>query len=328
MANAIKAWINDMPGSVASDYLADYTTNAALADTYIGWSGGTALATERSYIRIDGPRVWIEIVAQAGVVFRSQVHYHSIWRDKVHDYGANEDTTPTTTPGTLAFTSSTFQAQEGSGTATLRVQRTGGTDGEVSVDYAVSGGSATAGGDYQTVSGTLTWADGDGANKTIQVPLLDDVITENPETVVLTLSDPSGGASLGSPSSATLTISDDDANANAGTFAFTATVFRAAESSGGVTVQVQRTGGDEGAVSVRLAAINGGATAGVDYRLPTMRVLRWADGESSTKTLRVTFINDSIREPNERFQLMLASPTGGATLGTPVKAIVTLLNDD
>ena len=42
----------------------------------------------------------------------------------------------------------------------------------------------------------------------------------------------------------------------------------------------------------------------------------------------MTFINDSIRENNERFQLMLTSPTGGATLGTPVKAIVTILNDD
>jgi hypothetical protein len=40
------------------------------------------------FFRIQGPRVWIEIVSQPGIVFHTQVHYHSIWRDASTDYRA------------------------------------------------------------------------------------------------------------------------------------------------------------------------------------------------------------------------------------------------
>ena len=325
VADTIQAWVGEMPDAVAASFLTDYTSDAAMASTFVGWSGGTDLATPGSYIRIDGPRLWIEIVAQPGAVIPDQVQVQSVWRDKIFDYGAGDTGA---TPGTLSFTGPTFQTQESAGIATLTVRRTGGTDGAVSVDYSVAGGTATEGQDYQLSTGTLSWANGDGAIKTIQIPIFDDAIVEGSETVVVTLSNPLGGAALGGPSTATLTIADNDFNTSPGELSFTATVFRAPEGSGGVTVKVQRLGGSHGAASVRLAAINGGATAGVDYKLPLMRVLRWADGDSATKSLRVTFLNDSIRENNERFQLMLTSPTGGATLGTPVKAIVTILNDD
>jgi hypothetical protein len=38
-------------------------------------------------MRIDGPRVWIELVCQGGVVIRNATHYHSVFRDKTMDYG-------------------------------------------------------------------------------------------------------------------------------------------------------------------------------------------------------------------------------------------------
>ena len=46
------------------------------------------LTTQPSYARIDGPRVWIEVSVQPGIVYRDKVHYHTIWRDKASDYGA------------------------------------------------------------------------------------------------------------------------------------------------------------------------------------------------------------------------------------------------
>jgi hypothetical protein len=231
-------------------------------------------------------------------------------------------------PGALTFTSANYRIRENRGTASLIVQRTGGTDGIVTVDYSVAGGTAQPGSDYDDVSGTLTWLNGDATTKVIQVPILDDAIGEGPETVIFALRDPSGGASLGTVSSTTLTIVDDDTLPGPGTFSFTSTVFRAPEGSGGVTVTVQRTDGGQGAVSVRMAAINGGATAGVDYKLPPMRVLRWADGDSAPKSLRVTFIDDSIPENTERFRLMLTAPTGGAAIQAPSTATVSILDDD
>lgn len=66
----------------------DYVTTAALADTYVSWSNYSDLSTRGSYMRIDGPRVWIEFSVQAGVIFSAN-HYHTIWRDKTMDYGGN-----------------------------------------------------------------------------------------------------------------------------------------------------------------------------------------------------------------------------------------------
>jgi hypothetical protein len=65
------------------------------------------------------------------------------------------------TPGEFNFDASSYDVDEDAGTATITVTRTGGSDGEVSVNYATADGSATAGADYTASSGTLTWADGD-----------------------------------------------------------------------------------------------------------------------------------------------------------------------
>ncbi len=123
--------------------------------------------------------------------------------------GDDDDSAPA--PGELGFVSSQFNAGEAQGTHTVTVQRTGGTDGAVGVDYATSDGSALDGSDYTVVSGTLQWNDGEGGTKNFDVTLLDDDQAENSESVNLALSNPSGGATLGT-SSATLEIADDDAS--------------------------------------------------------------------------------------------------------------------
>lgn len=119
-------------------------------------------------------------------------------------------------PGTLQFFSSSSNADENLPTAGVPVSRTGGSSGSVSADYAVTGGTAaggaacTAGVDYITPApGTLTWTNGDSADKFIDVTLCTDLITyEGPETVELTLSNAQGGAALGSQTSTTVTIND------------------------------------------------------------------------------------------------------------------------
>jgi Protein of unknown function (DUF3500) len=96
---AIAQWVDTQGSDVASTLLTAYETDAALASTYVGYGVGTGgsadfganpsgLSAQHSYLRIDGPRVWIEFVVQQGVAFTSQVHYHTIWRDKTADYGA------------------------------------------------------------------------------------------------------------------------------------------------------------------------------------------------------------------------------------------------
>jgi hypothetical protein len=78
------------------------------------------------------------------------------------------------------------------------------------VSFAATAGSAAAGTDFEAVTGTLSWANGDGAAKSFTVPIVDDAFVEGEETVSLALSSPTGGSTLGSPATATLTISDDE----------------------------------------------------------------------------------------------------------------------
>ena len=61
----------------------------------------------------------------------------------------------------------------------------------VTVDYATADGTATAGADYTTTSGTLTFAPGD-QRKTISVPIAQDAVEDDGETLTLTLSNISG----------------------------------------------------------------------------------------------------------------------------------------
>jgi len=118
--------------------------------------------------------------------------------------------TSTASPGSLRFGASGTTVNENGGQATITVTRTGGSSGAVSVNYATSNGSATAGSDYTARSGMLSWSAGETAAKTFTVPVTDDAAVEPNETVTLTLSSPTGGASLGIPSTATLTLVDND----------------------------------------------------------------------------------------------------------------------
>src|SRR4029077_15427035 len=121
--------------------------------------------------------------------------------------------------GILQFSSGSYSVNENEGTATITVTRTGGSDVPVSVNYATSNGTATAGSDYAATSGILTFGVGE-TSKTFTVPIINDSAVENTETLTLTLSNPPGGATLGSPASATLTINSDDTNGLPGTATF------------------------------------------------------------------------------------------------------------
>ena len=85
---------------------------------------------------------------------------------------------------------------EGTGSAAVIVTRGSGAASGVTVEFATSNGSALAGSDYTATSGTLTFA-ADETSKVIQVPLFDDGVAEPAETFLVTLTNPGGGATLG-----------------------------------------------------------------------------------------------------------------------------------
>ena len=113
--------------------------------------------------------------------------------------------------GSLQFSQATYSVNEGAGSATITVSRTDGSDGAVSVNYAISNGTATSGNDYLDDSGTLNWNDGDNSNKIISINIIDDNDSEANETFNLTLSNATGGATIGSRNTTIVTIFDNDA---------------------------------------------------------------------------------------------------------------------
>ena len=86
--DVIDAWVLNAPEAIAQDLLADYKSEESFAQTYVAFSGSADMSTQQSYGRVDGPRVWIEFSVQGGIIIRDKVHFHTIWRDKVSDYGA------------------------------------------------------------------------------------------------------------------------------------------------------------------------------------------------------------------------------------------------
>jgi hypothetical protein len=84
---AIKTYVDDLDDKAATAVLAKYKSE--LDETYVSYVGSTTMAEKGDYILIDGPSVWIEWSMQSGIIIRTGVHPHSVWRDRKADYGAN-----------------------------------------------------------------------------------------------------------------------------------------------------------------------------------------------------------------------------------------------
>ncbi|HEV2318681.1 MAG TPA: Calx-beta domain-containing protein [Verrucomicrobiae bacterium] len=110
--------------------------------------------------------------------------------------------------GTYSFSSGAYSVQANGTNATITVNRLGGTNGAAQVSYAtVSGGTASSGVDYSTVSGVLNWTNGESDAKTFTIPIFTNMVVESNVTVDLALSNPTNGASaLGVQATAALTI--------------------------------------------------------------------------------------------------------------------------
>ncbi|MDH5361002.1 MAG: hypothetical protein OEX03_10585, partial [Gammaproteobacteria bacterium] len=226
-------------------------------------------------------------------------------------------------PGTLALSPATYSVSESGATATITVTRTGGSDATVSVNYATTDDSATAGSDYTSASGTLSWLHGDSAAKTFAITISDDGSYEPSELVSLGLSAVTGGATLGI-SSGTLTITDNDAVP--GTLSLNNTAYTVAENGTSATITVSRTGGSDGAVSVGYTTSNGTATAGSDFTT-TSGTLSWGNGVSGDMTFDIPITDDAVYESDETVMISLNTFTGGATAGTS-SATLNITNDD
>ena len=135
-----------------------------------------------------------------------------------------------------------------------------------------------------------------------------------------------GRVAVGGTNPATLMILDND---RAGTLAFNASTYTVSETGGTVRVTfVTRTGGTAGGVTVDFQAVNGTATSPATTRCPPARATRHLPANETTKFFDVTIGNNAAADGPRTFTLRLANPTGGAILGPPSQALVTIKDDE
>lgn len=224
-------------------------------------------------------------------------------------------------PGSLSLAQVAWWVLEGSaGSSTLAVTvtRSGGTTGVVSVPYTTADGSASAGSDYQAASGTLAWADGDGAAKTVILTVLGDVLQEGNETLTLVLGTPTGGATVG-VGTATITIIDDDAWTSVATIAAPASVAEGATAA--ITVLLDPAAPAGGLV----IQLSHGGTAGMQDYASFSQVT--AAGGATSASFIFTAIDDLLVEGDESVVVgLVAGP--GYSLGAASTAVLTIIDND
>ena len=223
--------------------------------------------------------------------------------------------------GVIRFVeASTDNVDERNGSISIDVERVDGDEGNVSVSFQTSNGSAIEGEDYVVTSGELFWESGETGIRTLTVELIDDTLLENEENFFVDLISafPVGNdLQLGDPSRHVVNlVSDFD---QAGQFRFADSSVTAPEDSGSITISVLREGGSEGNVSVTYESISDSALADEDFEAVSGE-LSWSGGDDSPMSITIPIVSDDIAESLERFtvDLIQAFPLESNTqIGSP-----------
>jgi glucose/arabinose dehydrogenase len=120
-------------------------------------------------------------------------------------------------PGSLALGTTLISVNEGAGTVSIPVTRTGGSGGTVGVRYTTVNATAIAGSDYTGASAKLLVFGPGETTKNIVVPITNDTGNEGSETFNVAVDQAIGGANVSAPRTATITIIDNDGPAPIGT---------------------------------------------------------------------------------------------------------------
>ena len=190
------------------------------------------------------------------------------------------------------------------------------SDKLVTVAYETMDGTAVAGADYTSTSGTLRFDAGE-TRTTLAVPTLEDATAEETEGFTVQLRDPSGATVADGTATGTITDDDDPP----GLSIDDAPAVREGESAAFV---VRLSASSDKLVTVAYETMDGTAMAGADYT-STSGTLRFDAGETRT-TLAVPTLEDATAEETEGFTVQLRDPSGATVAdGT---ATGTITDDD
>ena len=222
-------------------------------------------------------------------------------------------------PG-ISFTNANYSILENGTNLVVTVVRANANSGDVSVNFTTANQTAVAGQDYTAASGVLTFLNGE-TEKTITVPILDNLFVQGDRTFLINLFNPTGGAQLTDPSSVTATIVDNDAGLR-----FSTDLYQIAENGVSATITVLRTNYTNSIVSVGYTTQDGTGVAGTNYTAAS-GTLVFSNGVTS-KTFTVGITDDSLLTGDHTVLLKLQSPAGNAAIINPSAAILNISDDD
>ena len=218
------------------------------------------------------------------------------------------------TPGAL---------KENTGPVTLIVTMKGRSASDVTVEYTTVDGTAVAGEDYTTNTGTLTFAP-EETEKRVSIEIIDDEVFEgsDPETFTVQLHNPvNGDIEAGT---ATVTIIDNDKRPE---LSIADTEVNEADETATLTVTMK--GRSASDVTIAYSTVDGTAVAGQDYTAKTSTIT-FASSDAPTQRRQVTveITDDDVYEQTEAFTVELRNPVNGIIKTGAGSATVTVVDDD
>jgi hypothetical protein len=203
--------------------------------------------------------------------------------------------------GTLQLKVGSLITNENRGNVTVTVTRTAGSEGPVSVQLVTADGTARGGEHFGSVVRTVSFADGETTEKTVQIPIFDDSDADPDRTFTVALANPSVGAAIGKQRSATVTIYDDDVPP---AITLENAVVAVEENAGRVSFVVTRTGSRGAPASVNFSFVNGTAVEGVDFDAAP-GTLNFAIGET-TKVISFDVLRRAGAQDARNFTVQLS----------------------
>ena len=220
--------------------------------------------------------------------------------------------------GEIAFSAATFNVTTATESVLVTLTRANGSSGAVSVEVSATGGSLVNGTDYTLEPTLVNFADGI-TTASLNLPLS----TNQAGTILLTLANPTGSASIGTQGTATINVLGAP-----GSISFVASQYYVFEEAGVLNIPIVRSNGSAGGVTVSVNTLNGTATAPGDFTQLINYQVSFADG-ITTAQVPISIILDQVKnEPNETFIVTLGNTSGGAQLGAITTATVTILDAD
>jgi ribosomal protein L35AE/L33A len=219
---------------------------------------------------------------------------------------------------------SVAEGDSGTTNAAFNVSLSAASGFAVTVNYSTADGTATAGSDYQSTSGTLTFNPGE-TTQTVTVLVNGDTTFEPNETFSVNLATPANATIADSQGVGTIT--NDDAAPPIPAFSINdITVAEGDSGTKTLDFTVSLSMNPAQTVTVDYATADGTATAGSDYQT-TGGTLTFNPGDPLTKTVSVTVNGDTLVEPDETFSVNLSNASANAII-TDSQGVGTITNDD